>query len=346
MTPSSRIALIQRWLHRNLFSTWYNTVLTVLCVLTITWISIHLVRWIITQAQWIVVTSNLRLFLIGRYPPDQAWRIGLAGAIVLGAIALWRWNHHSASRSQKAHPPASPMVFVLPIALLALSVLIGGGIGLPRVPSNLWGGLMLTLIVASTSTVLGFPFGVLLALGRQSQLPILRGFSTIYIELVRGLPLIGILFMAQVMLPLVLPGQPNIDRVVRAIAGLVFFNAAYLAENVRGGLQAIPNGQIEAATALGLNTPLTLLLVVLPQALRIAIPGIVGQFISLFKDTSLLALFALVELTGIGRSILAQPQFLGRYAEVYLFIGLIYWSFCYTLSMVSRRLERSGAGRS
>jgi general L-amino acid transport system permease protein len=183
--------------------------------------------------------------------------------------------------------------------------------------------------------------GVLLALGRQSELPVVRGCSTVYIELIRGLPLIGILFMAQVMLPLVLPLGVRPDRLVRAIAGLVLFNAAYLAENVRGGLQAVPRGQTEAAKALGLNLPLTLLLIVLPQALRTVIPAIVGQFISLFKDTSLLALFALVELTGISRSVLAQPQFLGRYAEVYLFIGLIYWAFCYTMSQISRRLERS-----
>jgi general L-amino acid transport system permease protein len=193
--------------------------------------------------------------------------------------------------------------------------------------------------VSVSSIVLAFPLGILLALGRQSTLPVLRGFSTVYIELIRGLPLIGILFMAQVMLPLVLPGQPNLDRVVRAIAGLTLFNAAYLAENVRGGLQSIPKGQTEAAKALGLSIPLMLLLVILPQALRISIPSIVGQFISLFKDTSLLSLFALLELTGISRSILAQPQFLGQYAEVYLFIGLIYWSVCYTMSIVSRRLE-------
>jgi general L-amino acid transport system permease protein len=131
-----------------------------------------------------------------------------------------------------------------------------------------------------------------------------------------------------------------LDRVVRAIAGLALFNAAYLAENVRGGLQAIPRGQVEAAKALGLNPLLTSGLVVLPQAIRIVIPAIVGQFISLFKDTSLLSLFALVELTGISRSILSQPQFLGRYAEVYLFIGLLYWTFCYTMSLISRKLER------
>jgi general L-amino acid transport system permease protein len=157
--------------------------------------------------------------------------------------------------------------------------------------------------------------------------------------LVRGLPLIGILFMAQVMLPLVVPEQWRLDRLLRAVSGLVLFNAAYLAENVRAGLQAIPRGQTEAAQALGLNTPQSLGLIVLPQALRLVLPAIVGQFISMFKDTSLLALFSLFELTGISRSILSQPEFLGRNAEVYLFIGFVYWAFCAAMSLVSRQLE-------
>jgi general L-amino acid transport system permease protein len=218
--------------------------------------------------------------------------------------------------------------------------LIGGGFGLQSVSTNLWNGLLLTLLMAAVSIVLSFPIGVLLALGRTSNLPVVRWFSILYIEIVRGVPLIGILFLAQVMLPLVLSADVRLDRVVRAIAGLVLFSAAYMAENVRGGLQAIPRGQIEAAKALGLNSPLVVIFVVLPQALRAVIPAIVGQFIGLFKDTSLLSLVGLVELTGIARSILAQPQFLGRYAEVYLFIGLIYWVFCYSMSLASRRLER------
>jgi general L-amino acid transport system permease protein len=142
------------------------------------------------------------------------------------------------------------------------------------------------------------------------------------------------------MLPLFLPADLRLDRLLRGIVGLILFSAAYMAENVRGGLQAIPRGQIEAGKALGLNTPLLLILVILPQALRAVIPAIVGQFIGLFKDTSLLSLVGLVELTGIARSILAQPQFLGRYAEVYLFIGLIYWVFCYSMSLAAKNLEK------
>ncbi|MTJ53005.1 amino acid ABC transporter permease [Anabaena sp. UHCC 0253] len=218
--------------------------------------------------------------------------------------------------------------------------LLGGGLGLQPVSTNLWNGLLLTLLMAIISIVLSFPIGVLLALGRTSNLPVVRWFSILYIEILRGLPLIGILFLAQVMLPLFLPANLRLDRLIRGIAGLILFSAAYMAENVRGGLQAIPKGQIEAAKALGLNTPLVLILVILPQALRAVIPAIVGQFIGLFKDTSLLSLVGLVELTGMARSILAQPQFLGRYAEVYLFIGLIYGLFCYSMSLAAKKLEK------
>ncbi|MDX2243269.1 MAG: amino acid ABC transporter permease [Leptolyngbyaceae cyanobacterium bins.302] len=355
--PAQPSLSLRHWLKRNLFDGWFNSFLTIALLILILWAATNLLQWAITQAQWTVVTTNLRLFLVGRYPIQQIWRVWVVLAIVVSMIGLSvlaeskkRRKRNLASRRQEEtnippllHPPTSPRTHsplpYIPIAFVLILWLLAGSFGLPKVGTNLWGGLLLTLIVAMTSTLLAFPFGVLLALGRQSSLPVLQGFCTAYIEIVRGLPLIGILFMAQVMLPLVLPGQPSIDRVIRAIVGLVLFNAAYLAESVRGGLQSIPRGQTEAARALGLNLPLTLYLIILPQALRIAIPAIVGQFISLFKDTSLLALFALLELTGIGRSILAQPQFLGRYAEVYLFVGLIYWVFCYTLSTMSRRIE-------
>ncbi len=337
--PHNHLPALLIWFRRNLFTTWYNSILTLVALWFIYQVVTATLRWALTQAQWAVVTTNLRLFLVGRYPVNQIWRLWVALIVLLGTIGFWRFQ--SQVKGQKAKERLALLLFgLLPLAFCLILWLVGGGIGLLPVGTNLWGGLMLTLLVAFCSIVLAFPFGVLLALGRQSSLPVLRWVSTGYIELVRGLPLIGILFMAQVMLPLVLPGEFRLDRLIRAIAGLVLFNAAYLAENVRGGLQSISEGQTEAAKALGLNTPLTLLLIVLPQALRVATPGIVGQFISLFKDTSLLSLFALVELTGVARSVLAQPQFLGRYAEVYLFIALIYWVFCYSMSRFSRRLEQ------
>ncbi len=374
------------WLRKNLFSTWYNSLLTVVCLVFLFWVVRGILTWATTQAQWAVIQVNLRLFLVGRFPQTLYWRIWIVLAIAstLGAITGGVFF----SKQQFTNRGIALFTFIVGVLLIVLPLeldftsrlwlflivflvfagfwvgrkftklitpwlsllwllsfpiivwLMGGGFGLQPVFTNLWNGLLLTLLMAVVSIVLSFPIGILLALGRTSNLPVVRWFSILYIEVVRGVPLIGILFLAQVMLPLFLSADIRLDRVLRAIAGLVLFSAAYMAENVRGGLQSIPRGQVEAAKALGLNTPLVVFLIVLPQALRNVIPAIVGQFIGLFKDTSLLSLVGLVELTGIARSILAQPQFIGRYAEVYLFIGLIYWLFCYSMSLASRHLER------
>ncbi len=226
------------------------------------------------------------------------------------------------------------------VSFLVVWWLLAGGFGLSPVSTTNWGGLLLTIFVSVVSIVLCFPLGVLLAIGRQSDMPVIRWLSVAFIEVVRGLPLIAILFVAAVMLPLVLPPGMRINLVLRAIVGLTMFSAAYLAENVRGGLQSIPRGQSEAANALGLSTPLTLALIVLPQALKVSIPAIVGQFISLIQDTTLLLIIGLFELLGISRTVLANPEFTGRYAEAYIFIGAIYWLLCYAMSLGSRRLER------
>ncbi len=372
------------WLRKNLFNTWYNSLLTVVCLALLFWVARSVLNWAITQAQWEVIGVNLRLFFVGRFPPTLYWRVWIALALASALLALTWGVFFSKQRVSSLRIIFFSLIgcsilFFLPLDLntrlwlqgivilifaafwfggrlssaiaswlslawlLSFSLvfwLIGGGFGLRSVPTNLWNGLLLTLLMAGVSIVLSFPIGVLLALGRTSNLLVIRWLCILYIEIIRGLPLIGILFFAQVMFPLFLPGEVRLDRVLRAITGLVLFSAAYMAENVRGGLQAIPRGQIEAAKALGLNASLVVLLIVLPQALRIAIPAIVGQFIGLFKDTSLLSLVGLLELTGIARSILAQPQFLGQYAQVYLFIGLIYWLFCYSMSLAARRLEK------
>jgi general L-amino acid transport system permease protein len=373
------------WVRANLLSTWYNAVLTVVCLLAIAWVLKTLLTWMFFQAQWAVVQANLPLFFVGRFPRNLYWRVWATLEVIAGISGL-TWGFYQKQGRLWNRPllftlgTAIVVVALLPIgltprlwlwgaiALLAvgygvgrqlplnlgswLSVawvvsyfiilwLIKGGLGLEETNTNDWNGLLLTLLTALTSIILSFPIGVLLALGRQSALPAIRWFCILYIELVRGLPLIGILFFAQLMLPLFLPPEyEQMDRVVRAIAGLTLFSAAYLAENVRGGLQSIPRGQAEAARALGLNPAFTVMLIILPQALKAVIPAIVGQFISLSKDTSLLALFGLSELLGISRSILAQPEFIGRYAEVYFFIALIYWIFCYGMSLASRRLEK------
>ncbi|MEL6489440.1 MAG: amino acid ABC transporter permease [Cyanobacteria bacterium J06634_6] len=223
--------------------------------------------------------------------------------------------------------------------LWRLPYLLGLDFGLKNISTNSWGGLTLTLLLAVSGIALCFPAGVLLALGRRSKLPIVRALSVAYIELIRGVPLISILFMGQVLIPLFLPEGVRPDRVVRAIIGLTIFSAAYLAENVRAGLQSVPTGQSEAAQSLGLNKPLTTSLIVLPQALKIAIPAIVGQFISLFQDTTLLGIVGLVELLGISQNLLASPKYLGDYKEGYIFIAAIYWVFCYAMSYGSRQIE-------
>jgi len=220
---------------------------------------------------------------------------------------------------------------------------VHGASGTPLVPvaTRLWGGLLLTFVLAVAAIVLSFPFGVLLALGRRSDLPVIRMLSTTYIEVVRGVPLVTVLFMSSIMLPFFLPATLRIDALVSAIGGLTLFSAAYVAENVRGGLQAIPSGQIEAANAIGLNAIQRNIYIVLPQALRTVIPANVGLFISLLKDTTLVFVAGggLLELLAIGRSVLAQPQWFGAHVEVYVFISAVFFVLCYTMSQASYRLE-------
>lgn len=375
------------WAKKNLFSDWFNSLLTIVIVAIFGWGLFRLVSWALTTAQWQVIPNNFGLFMTGTFPSRFYARIWVLLAIICALAGLsWGVLGRNLSRIFSRNvliglgvvcafivlfPPTRPSSLkLLPmVALVAgaaalgrqvgrqvpgigniLSLLwflsyfvalwlIGGGLGLTRVSTNDWGGLVLTLFTAVSGIVVCFPLGLLLALGRRSALPLVRWLSTAYIELVRGVPLVAFLFMGQVMIPLFLPVGSRPDRVLRAIIALALFSAAYLAENVRAGLQAVPRGQREAAMSLGLNTPMTLGLIVLPQALKIAIPAIVGQFISLFQDTTLLSIVGLAELLGIGRSILANPTYLGRYAEVYLFLAVIYWFFCYAMSLGSRKIE-------
>jgi general L-amino acid transport system permease protein len=372
-----------RWAKKNLFSNWFNSLLTVFCVWLLYQLVINIWIWTTTTAQWSVVSSNFRLFLVGLYPVEEFWRLWcvLAIAGTLAGISWGLWGRFSRTVAIAISSLSIALAILLPVdgifKILTLAIsgaiaigfvigqqskrfkksslvlaiawlasfpislwLVGGNLGLTAVDVNVWNGLILTLIVAISGIIFSFPLGVLLALGRQSDLPIIKLFCIFYIEVVRGLPLIGILFMAQVMLPLFLPTGFELDRVLRAIAAFVLFSAAYLAENVRGGLQSIPKGQSEAARALGLSTPLAIALIILPQALKASIPAIVGQFIGLFKDTSLVAIVGLVDLMGVSRTVLSQPEFIGRYAEVYLFVALIYWMFCFSMSQASQKLER------
>jgi general L-amino acid transport system permease protein len=228
--------------------------------------------------------------------------------------------------------------------LIPLVILPGfsGSSVLPKVATAVWGGLLITMLLSVGGIVLSFPIGVLLALGRRSSLPVVKWFSIFFIEVVRGVPLVTILFMFSIILALFLPTEARIDQVVRALIGIVIFSAAYMAENVRGGLQAIPQGQIEAAKALGLRNLHITSMIVLPQALRLVIPTIVGQFISLFKDTTLVYIVGINDLLGIGNAVLnSDPQFVRLQMEVYLFIAIIFWIFSYFMSYASLQLEKA-----
>jgi general L-amino acid transport system permease protein len=229
---------------------------------------------------------------------------------------------------------------LVPLIFVFLLTGIQGSEVIPSVATTFWGGLLVTFLLSAGGIFLSFPIGVALALGRRSSLPVVKGFSILLIEAIRGVPLITILFMFSVILALFLPADSRIDRLVRALMGITFFSAAYTAENVRGGLQAVPSGQIEAAKAVGMNNFQTMLFVVLPQALRAVLPAIVGQFIALFKDTTLVVIVGINDLLGIGRSIInSDPEFVQLQMEVYVFIAVIYWIFSYLMSLASNRLE-------
>ncbi|MFM7676922.1 MAG: amino acid ABC transporter permease [Synechococcus sp.] len=283
--------------------------------------------------------------LLGLLSLWAPWALELSTAVsarwwaLTALLLLLRWG---SGRWGRRLPP--PLMRLLPLLLPVLYLLglglISGGVALPRVAPTDWGGLLLTLVEASFAILLCFPLGVLLALGRRSDLPLLRFGSVAYIEFFRGAPLITLLFLGQNILGFLLPGGANLDRVWRAAWVLTLFAAAYLAEAVRSGLAAVPTGQVEAARALGLSYPQTLQRVVLPQALRVALPAMVGQFISLLQDTTLLSLIGLLDLLGVARTVMANPAFLGRNGEVYLTLAVLFWFCCAALGLGSRALER------
>lgn len=390
LPPLTERSGILRWLRKNLFGSWLDTILTILGALIIYWAVTGLLRWVFTVAEWEVVRANMRLIMVGQYPLAEVWRLWVALGFLMfltgNSLAIWARRSYIATilllaapalmallpfgdeprkwlvilsvvgvigwAAARSKPDALGRIVVfgwilsLPIFILLTRGFTSADGVMPIVGTNLWGGLLLTFLLTVVAIIFSFPLGVLLALGRRSELPVVRIASVIYIELVRGVPLITILFMAQLMLPLFLPANWTVDRVVRAMVAMVLFSAAYLAENVRGGLQAIPKGQFEAAHALGLNGAQTMIFIILPQALRLVIPILVGQFIAVFKDTALVAIVGLLDLVGIAKTVLAQPDFLGLQREVYVFISLIYWVLSYGMSYLSQKLEeRLGVGK-
>lgn len=339
MPPRVEVGVLG-WLTKNLFSPWYNALLTVISVGFIFFVGRVILLWVFRSARWEVVTTNLKVFMIGRYPSAEAWRV-LASLAVVILLAALTWVF----RKAKDSPIRRWLVLAWIVSFPVIGILLRGfgeeNPFLPKVSAEVWSGLLLTLVLAIVGIIASFPLGVLLALGRRSRLPVVKVLCTIYIEAIRGVPLISVLFMSQLMLPLFLPPQIRLATVMRALTGITLFSAAYTAENIRGGLAAVPRGQYEAAGAIGLNKALMMILVILPQALRNVIPTIVGQFISLFKDTTLVVIVGLLELLGIAKAVTGQRQFIGLHQEVYFFVAVLFFICCYLMSYGSRRLEKA-----
>ncbi len=345
--PATTPLMALGWARKNLFSTIPNTILTLLCVWLL-WETIPpLVNWVLVEAVWsggdpdlcraaegacwAFVAEKHRFMLFGLYPFDEHWRPLLATALFVAVLAVscnpafWR-----------------PWLLGLWAGMLVVcgTLMWGGVFGMTFVENARWGGLPLTLILSVVGIICSFPLAVLLALGRRSDLPGIRAVCIGFIEFVRGVPLISVLFMASVMFPLFLPEGMTIDKLLRAQVGIIIFTAAYLAEAIRGGLQAIPPGQYEAADALGLTYWKQTYFIILPQALKISIPPIVNQFISMFKDTSLVIIIGLFDLLTTAKTALTDPPWRAFYVEAYLFAALIYWVFSFFMSRYSQYLER------
>jgi general L-amino acid transport system permease protein len=285
-----------------------------------------------TGACWAVIADKYRLILFGRYPYDEQWRPALVVLIFIALYAVsairWFWRKELA------------LIWIG--ALTVVGVLMWGGIfGMAPVTDDYWGGLPITLILATFGLAFGFPLAILVALGRRSrELPAVRMLCVVYVELIRGVPLVSVLFMASVMFPLFMPAGVNIDKLLRAQIAITLFAAAYLAEVVRGGLQALPRGQTEAADALGLSYWKKTGFILLPQALRLVIPPLVNTFIGFFKDTSLVLIIGLFDLLTMGKVALSDPPWQAFSTEIYITLAVIYIAFCFAMSRYSRRLER------
>lgn len=331
------------WLHRHLFSGVFNTICTLLGFYIIYLILPPLLNWTIfdatwsgtkeeivnSGARWIFIAEKFDQFMYGFYPKELLWRPNM---VLLLTIALGL-----ALRFVKELKIKIGAIVLFPIISF---ILIHGGLGLEVIETERWGGLMLTVIVASVGIVASFPIGIVLALGRQSDLPIMRTLSVGFIEFIRGVPLISILFMASVVLPLFFHDGMDFNKLLRALIGITLFQSAYIAEVIRGGLQAIPKGQYEGADSIGLGYWQAMILVILPQALKISIPNLVGSFIALFKDTTLVLIIGLFDVLAMVGLAASDSHWLGYEIEGYVFVTLIYWVICFSMSQYSKAIER------
>ncbi len=347
--PPVRQAGFVPWVRKNLFGDWKSSVTTIALLAFAIYYLPQLANWAIFQAIfqpnaeicqqargtgacWGVIVEKYRLIIFGRYPFEEQWRPELATGLLVGLLMV--------SCIRRFWKPWLPLLWVAVLAAF-FALMYGGVAGLAVVTTDRWGGLPLTIMLATLSIVLAFPISVLVALGRRSKLPAIRTFCVIYVELIRGVPLISVLFMASFMFPLFMPQGFTIDVLIRVLVGITLFAAAYMAEIVRGGLQAIPKGQVEAADSLGLTYWQTQRKIVLPQALAMVIPGIMNNFISIFKDTSLVTIVSLYELTGaLGIALNSDADWRPFKIEGYLFITAIYFVFCFAMSRYSLWVEK------
>lgn len=343
--PSTNIGVIG-WIRANLFNGWVNSTLTLFVLFGLYKIVPPFFSWAFLNANWFstsqtcsessgacwsVVTSNIRFILFGFYPHDLQWRPLLA-MVILVLLLFFSQNRRLWNKS---------LLYIWLFGLFVMGVLLKGGLfGLEMVETDNWGGLPLTLLLSVFSLAAAYPVGVILALGRQSKMTVIRSFCVVYIELIRGVPLISLLFMSSVVFPLFLPEGMVINKILRAQIAIILFTAAYIAEVVRGGLQGINKGHFEAAESLGLNYFQTMRLVILPQALKIVIPPSVSILISAFKDTSLVVIIALYDLLKTTQTTLTDPKWMGYSSEAYIFVALIYFVCCFAMSNYSRKLEK------
>jgi len=333
------------WIIENLFSSPFNTILTII-IISIFWFSIiPFLKWALIDSCWLpnsnckatggacwsVISSNYKIILFGFYPQDILWRPITAICMLVTLLFISRnrnyWN--------------SFLGYSWVISLVVMGILLKGGVfGLESVDIEKWGGIILTLLLSVFGLTAAYPLGIILALGRQSKMPVIKIFCVFYIELIRGVPLISLLFMSSVVFPLFLPEGVTINGILRAQVAIIIFTAAYIAEVVRGGLQGMNKGQFEAADSIGLNYLQTMRLIILPQALKIVIPPSVSVLISAFKDTSLVVIIGLYDLLKTTQTTLSDPKWMGFSAEAYIFIAIIYFICCFFMSNYSRQLER------
>lgn len=344
------------WMKENLFSDIPNSIMTIVGALFLVWFIPPIFNFLVTHAVfpwsventieacrteeagacWIYVVDRINFFIYGFYPSTEYWRVNICFALGIVTMVPLLWP-------DLPYKGLSALGFFVVLPLATFFLLNGGGFtGLPEVPTEKWGGLTITLIIATVGIVASLPIGIVLALGRRSHMPFVKYVCIAFIELWRAVPLITVLFMASIMLPLFLPEGTTIDKLLRALVGVSLFSAAYMAEVVRGGLQALPKGQYEAADALGLNYFKSMYLIILPQALKYSIPGIVNNFISLFKDTSLVSIVGLFDLLNTVQATTAQVEWKSPHQATtgYLFAAGVFWIFCFGMSRYSMYMER------